>query len=91
MAKSSPRCRKKKANSRRFRETTARKAPAGRASSSSRKALSGRSRQAKMTRATLKRWPRFRFTRKFWEFYLSYIFRGKELHFEFEVVKRPRE
>jgi hypothetical protein len=31
--------------------------------------------------------PRFRFTRKFWEFYLSYIFRGKELHFEFEVVK----
>jgi len=35
-------------------------------------------------------WPRFRFTRKFWEFYLSYIFRGKELHFEFEVVKRPR-
>jgi SAM-dependent methyltransferase len=31
--------------------------------------------------------PRFRFTRKFWEHYLSYIFRGKELHFEFEVVK----
>jgi hypothetical protein len=29
-----------------------------------------------------------RFTRKFWEFYLSYIFRGKELQFEFEVVKR---
>jgi ubiquinone/menaquinone biosynthesis C-methylase UbiE len=29
--------------------------------------------------------PRFRFTRKFWEFYLSYIFRGKELQFEFEV------
>jgi SAM-dependent methyltransferase len=31
--------------------------------------------------------PKFRFTRKFWEHYLSYIFRGKELHFEFEVVK----
>jgi SAM-dependent methyltransferase len=35
------------------------------------------------------RWPALRFTRKFWEFYLSYIFRGKELHFEFEVVKKP--
>ena len=34
------------------------------------------------------RWPKFRFTRKFWEFYLSYIFRGKELQFEFEVVKK---
>ena len=33
------------------------------------------------------RWPGLRFTRKFWEFYLSYIFRGKELQFEFEVVK----
>ncbi len=31
--------------------------------------------------------PGLRFTRKFWEFYLSYIFRGKELQFEFEVVK----
>jgi SAM-dependent methyltransferase len=31
--------------------------------------------------------PSLRFTRKFWEFYLSTIFRGKELHFEFEVVK----
>jgi predicted SAM-dependent methyltransferase len=31
--------------------------------------------------------PRMRFLRKFWEHYLSYIFRGKELHFEFEVVK----
>ncbi|MEO7673751.1 MAG: methyltransferase domain-containing protein [Pyrinomonadaceae bacterium] len=30
---------------------------------------------------------RFRFLRKFWEHYLSNIFRGKELHFEFEVVK----
>jgi len=29
----------------------------------------------------------FRFTRKFWEFYLSSICRGKELRFEFEVVK----
>ena len=33
------------------------------------------------------RWPALRFTRKFWEFYLSNICRGKELHFEFEVVK----
>ncbi len=32
-------------------------------------------------------WPALRFTRKFWEFYLSNIFRGKELQFEFEVVK----
>lgn len=30
----------------------------------------------------------FRFTRKFWEQYLSYIIRAKELQFEFEVVKR---
>lgn len=33
------------------------------------------------------RWPGLRFTRKFWEFYLSYVLRGKELQFEFEVVK----
>ncbi|MGZ8842383.1 MAG: class I SAM-dependent methyltransferase [Pyrinomonadaceae bacterium] len=33
------------------------------------------------------RWPGFRFTRKFWEFYLSTIARGKELQFEFEVLK----
>jgi len=33
------------------------------------------------------RWPSFRFTRKFWEFYLCYAFRGKELRFDFEVVK----
>jgi hypothetical protein len=33
------------------------------------------------------RWPAFRFTRKFWEFYLSTLFRGKELHMELEVVK----
>lgn len=32
------------------------------------------------------RWPAFRFTRKFWEFYLSTVFRGKELLFEFEVI-----
>ena len=32
-------------------------------------------------------WPSFRFTRKFWEFYLSTICRGKELQFEFEVIK----
>jgi SAM-dependent methyltransferase len=31
--------------------------------------------------------PSLRFTRKFWEFYLSNICRGKELHFEFEVIK----
>jgi SAM-dependent methyltransferase len=30
----------------------------------------------------------FRFTRKFWEHYLSNIVRGKELFFEFEVVKK---
>ena len=34
------------------------------------------------------RMPSMRFTRKFWEQYLSYIFRGKELQFEFEVVKK---
>lgn len=33
------------------------------------------------------RWPQFRFIRKFWEFYLSTILRGKELTFEFAVVK----
>jgi len=32
-------------------------------------------------------WPAFRFTRKFWEFYLSNVMRGKELQFEFEVNK----
>lgn len=30
---------------------------------------------------------KLRFLRKFWEHYLSNIFRGKELRFEFEVVK----
>ena len=34
------------------------------------------------------RWPSFRFTRKFWEHYLSFIMRGKELSFEFAVVKK---
>jgi len=34
------------------------------------------------------RWPGLRFTRKFWEFYLCTVFRGKELKFEFEVVKK---
>jgi SAM-dependent methyltransferase len=34
------------------------------------------------------RWAALRFTRKFWEQYLSFIFRGKELSFEFEVIKR---
>lgn len=33
------------------------------------------------------RWPSFRFTRKFWEFYLSTLMRGKELQFDFEVLK----
>jgi SAM-dependent methyltransferase len=33
------------------------------------------------------RWPSLRFTRKFWEFYLSTVLRGKELQFEFLVVK----
>ena len=33
------------------------------------------------------RWPSFRFTRKFWEFYLSSIVRGKELQITLEVVK----
>jgi 2-polyprenyl-3-methyl-5-hydroxy-6-metoxy-1,4-benzoquinol methylase len=34
------------------------------------------------------RWPGLRFTRKFWEFYLSFLFRGKELQFDFEVIKQ---
>ena len=34
------------------------------------------------------RLPSMRFTRKFWEQHLSYIIRGKELQFEFEVVKK---
>lgn len=33
------------------------------------------------------RFPGMRFSRKFWEYYLSYIFRGKEMQFEFEVIK----
>ncbi len=35
-------------------------------------------------------WPSFRFTRKFWEFYLCNVIRGKELQFEFEVAKKER-
>ncbi len=31
--------------------------------------------------------PHFRFTRRFWEHYLSALFRGKELQFEFQVIK----
>lgn len=34
---------------------------------------------------------KFRFTRKFWEHYLSGIFRGKELQFEFQVIKNDAE
>jgi ubiquinone/menaquinone biosynthesis C-methylase UbiE len=34
------------------------------------------------------RWPSWRFTRKFWEFYLNSIVRGKELTFELSVVKK---
>ncbi|NNE66543.1 MAG: methyltransferase domain-containing protein [Pyrinomonadaceae bacterium] len=33
------------------------------------------------------RFPSMRFLRKFWEHYLSFVMRGKELRFEFEVVK----
>lgn len=33
------------------------------------------------------RWPSMRFTRRTWEYYFSYLFRGKELQFEFEVIK----
>jgi SAM-dependent methyltransferase len=33
------------------------------------------------------RWPAMRFTRKMWEHYLSFIVRGKEIQFEFEVCK----
>jgi hypothetical protein len=33
------------------------------------------------------RFPSLRFIRKFWEQYLNAIARGKEIHFELEVVK----
>jgi SAM-dependent methyltransferase len=33
------------------------------------------------------RWPSLRFLRRFWEHYLSFIIRGKEIYYEFEVVK----
>lgn len=36
------------------------------------------------------RFPRMRFLRKFWEFYLNAIVRGKEIWFELEVVKQER-
>lgn len=35
------------------------------------------------------RFPSMRFLRKFWEQYLSAVVRGKEIHFELEVVKSP--
>ena len=34
------------------------------------------------------RFPSLRFVRKFWEQYLNAIARGKEIHFELEVVKK---
>jgi SAM-dependent methyltransferase len=33
--------------------------------------------------------PGLRFIRKFWETYLCYMIRGKDLNFEFEVIKHP--
>lgn len=33
------------------------------------------------------RWPSMRWTRKIWEQYLNAVIRGKELKFEFEVIK----
>lgn len=33
------------------------------------------------------KFPSMRFLRKFWEQYLCFMIRGKELHFEFEVLK----
>jgi SAM-dependent methyltransferase len=35
-----------------------------------------------------RQFPRLRFLRKFWEQYLNAIVRGKEIHFELEVVKK---
>jgi SAM-dependent methyltransferase len=37
------------------------------------------------------RFPSLRFIRRFWEAYLSFIIRGKTLHFEFEVIKDQRQ
>ena len=34
-----------------------------------------------------RRYPAMRFTRKFWEQYLNAIMRGKEIHYELEVIK----
>lgn len=36
-------------------------------------------------------WPALRFLRKFWEHYLCYIIRGKEIQFEFEVIKDGKD
>ena len=36
------------------------------------------------------RWPAFRFARKFWEFYLCNVIRGKELRFDLLVIKTER-
>ncbi|MFP5262315.1 MAG: class I SAM-dependent methyltransferase [Blastocatellia bacterium] len=36
------------------------------------------------------RFPRLRFFRKFWEQYLNAVLRGKEIHFELEVIKAGR-
>ena len=33
------------------------------------------------------RWSSMRFIRRFWEYYLCSVFRGKDIDFEFEVVK----
>ncbi len=33
------------------------------------------------------RWPGLRFLRRFWEHYLSAVIRGKEIYYEFEVIK----
>src|ERR1044071_1426997 len=35
-----------------------------------------------------RRFPRLRFIRKFWEQYLNAVMRGKEIHFELEVIKK---
>ena len=37
------------------------------------------------------KYPKLRFFRKFWETYLCYVFRGKDMYFEFEAVKGRKE
>ncbi len=37
------------------------------------------------------KFPKLRFIRKFWEHYLCYIMRGKDMYFEFEVIKSETE